>query len=157
MKLLKALFIAESLLILTGCVVFLQREQTANLKEGSDAAEVKKAIGSASVTSAHAFTANGKTYLAEHYSLQTGSRSEMTWSCTTYCFPIWYQVPIAVPYVLVYEENKRLYAWGPVEELSRSPNDQISGIMPSLKAAHAASHGAKKKEANTESQQEAKP
>ncbi|UUZ47495.1 hypothetical protein LP420_30210 [Massilia sp. B-10] len=59
--------------------------------------------------------------------------------------PIFITVPVIDSYVLVFDSPaRRLFAWGTVEELSRSPDESVSAIMPDLKQSHALAIQAKK-------------
>jgi hypothetical protein len=122
--------------IATGCAsnVPLQRGQTAVLKAGAPATEVMPALGNASVQITHTFDIEGRVFSAHHYALQTGSTQQMTMVCSPACFPVFYTVPVTQPYVVVFEGTPpRLFAFGMVEELSRSPDTDIARIMPVLK------------------------
>lgn len=138
MTIIKPALLLAATLTLAGCMgtVPLQRAQTANLSSGASAADVESAVGKASVLLAHDFESGGKRYLARHYALQTGARQEMMVVCTPNCMAIPTAVPVNTPYVVVYEAaSQKLIAWGTIEELSRSPDDSISALMPALKAA----------------------
>jgi hypothetical protein len=131
--------IALSLALLAGCAanIPLQRSQTAGLAKGTPASQAEGVASKATVQASHEFQVQERRFLAKHYNLQTGLRQDMTMVCTTFCFPVMIDVPILTPYVMVYEaEGQRLVAWGTVEELSRSPDEEISSIMPPLKQSY---------------------
>ncbi|MEW6563128.1 MAG: hypothetical protein AB1400_07850 [Pseudomonadota bacterium] len=144
----RRLFAAVLLAALTACAaVPLQRGQTAQLTQDAPADEVEKVFGKATVTATHEFDFQDKHFRARHYNLQTGSKQEMSMSCTQYgCFPVFYTVAVTAPYVVVYNTGtKKLVAWGLVEELSRSPDESVSAMMPALKESHAKAVAEKKK------------
>jgi hypothetical protein len=122
--------------VMTGCAanIPLQRGQTASLTAGTPADQVAPALGNASVQLAHDFEFEGRTFSARHYALQTGSTQQMTMVCSPVCIPVFYTVPVTQPYVLVFEgKPPRLFAFGMVEELSRSPDADTAKMMPTLK------------------------
>lgn len=135
----RSLAAAAFALLLTACAaVPLQRTQTAQLTQEAPASEVEKMFGKATVTASHHFDFQEKHYLARHYDLQTGSKQQTSMSCTQYgCFPIFYTVPVTAPYVVVYNtDTQKLVAWGLLEELSRSPDESVSSMMPALKESY---------------------
>ncbi|MEZ0316137.1 MAG: hypothetical protein ACAH10_04525 [Methylophilaceae bacterium] len=130
-------------LMLGGCAGFipLQRPQTAQITRGADQIQVDNAVGKATLLASHTFSANGKQFLAKHYDLLTGTRQDMNMRCHRRrgCTPVFYDVPIMDAYVVVFEQpSDKVFAWGMVEELSRSPDDAVSSIMPALKASYEA-------------------
>lgn len=61
----------------------------------------------------------------------------MAMMCTPVCIAYPVYVPVYTPYVMIFlGEEKTLMAWGTVEELSRSPDESVSSIMPSLKSSY---------------------
>lgn len=145
---LRKLILASIILTLVACApaVPLQRADTANLSKGASASEVTRSVGKSTVVISHEFDANGKRYLANHYNLQTGTRTEMGMICSPTCIAYPIYIPILVPYVTIYEgEPKLLMAWGTLEELSRSPDESVSSIMSPLKASFEAEVAKKKK------------
>lgn len=121
---------------LAGCAatVPLQRGQLDAITRDSDAAAVEQTLGKATPTAQFEFTASDTPFLVRHYMLQTGSRQEMTVVCTTFCLPVFYQVPVTVPYLIVQRLPSRvMHAWGTIEELSKDPDARVSSIMPALK------------------------
>ena len=67
--------------------------------------------------------------------------------CTTFCFPVVYDVPVTVSYLVVQRlPSRAMHAWGTVEELSKDPEPGVSSIMPALKARLEAALKEKKKE-----------
>jgi len=126
-------------LLLSACagVVPMQRDQTSALVRNAPDSEVNRLIGNASITATHVFDSQGKTWEARHYNLQTGSRQQMTMVCTPNCMPVFYTVAVTDAYVLVFDAPTRhLFAWGTLEELSRSPDEAVSAIMPDLKTSY---------------------
>jgi hypothetical protein len=139
--------IACCALLLTACagVVPLQRGQTAGLSKQATPAQVDAYVGQATITANHTFTSQGKAWDARHYNLQTGSTQQMTMVCAPTCMPVFYTVPVLDSYVLVFDSPARhLFAWGTLEELSRSPDDAVSAIMPDLKNSYFLALQAKK-------------
>lgn len=136
------------IIALTACapVVPLQRDQTATFSKGTTLPDVANSLGKATITLAHEFDVNGRHFLANHYDLQTGTTQQMTVMCTPTCVAYPITVPVTAPYVMIYEgHDKVLIAWGTVEELSRSPDESISSIMPELKASYDYNLSKKKK------------
>ncbi len=144
----KKLILGVAVLSLVACApaVPLQRDQTASFAKGASLNDVAKTLGKATINLSHEFDAKGKHYLANHYDLQTGARQEMAMVCSPTCIAYPIYVPVTAPYVMVYEGGtQNLIAWGTVEELSRSPDETISAIMPDLKASYDAELAKKKK------------
>lgn len=126
-------------LLLTACggVVPLQRGQTAALVKGASPADIDAHTGKATVIVSHSFMAQGQTWDARHYNLQTGSTQQMTMVCAPTCMPIFITVPVVDSYVMVFDSPARhLFAWGTLEELSRNPDEAVSAIMPDLKTSY---------------------
>lgn len=130
-------------LLVGGCTAYipLQRQQTSQIARGASQAQVDLALKNASVLLSHQFSANGKQFLAKHYDLQTGTRREIVPRCPGRrrgCMPAFIEMPIVDSYVVIFDEQTgQVFAWGMVEELSRSPDDNISSIMPILKNSYA--------------------
>jgi len=127
--------------VLSGCATYvpLQRAQTAQITRDASEAQLEGTLGKATVLVSHEFSANGRNFLAKHYDLLTGVRQEMTMRCHRRrgCTPVFYDRPIYDAYVVIFEQPAgRVFAWGMVEELSRSPDDTVSSIMPALKASY---------------------
>jgi hypothetical protein len=54
--------------------------------------------------------------------------------CTTFCFPVMYDIPITTQYLLLQRlPSRALYAWGTIEELSKDTDPAVSAMMPALK------------------------
>jgi len=128
--------------LLAGCTTYipLQRQQTAHISRGADQAQIDRIIGNATLSVSHRFTANDQQYFAKHYDLQTGTRQQMNMRCNRrrVCTPIFYDIPIYDTYVVVFDQpSGTVFTWGTLEELSRSPDDAVSSIMPALKASYA--------------------
>lgn len=137
-----------AILVLTACapVVPLQRDQTASLTKGASIHDIEKNLGKATVALSYEFDSNGNRYLANHYDLQTGTRQEMGMMCTPVCIPYPIYIPVTAAYVMIYDAmSKQLFAWGMVEELSRSPDEGVSAIMPDLKKSYDIELAKKKK------------
>lgn len=144
----KKLILMALVLALTACApaVPLQRNQTESFAKGASVSDVAKVVGKATISLSHEFEAKGKYYLANHYDLQTGARQEMGMVCTPTCIAYPIYVPVTAPYVMIYEKDSgSLVAWGMIEELSRSPDESISSIMPNLKASYDVELAKKKK------------
>lgn len=138
--LIKRCIVLSSLLLL-GCAGYmpLQRYQTAEVRKLDNMAEVERKIGGASVQASHQFSHNDDYYLAKHYDLQVGVQRHVTFHCRPYwgCRPVVYHFPITAPYVFIYREPEgQVVGWGTLEELSKSPDDRISDLMPALKASY---------------------
>jgi hypothetical protein len=131
-----------------GCAtqVPLQRFQGDALRTGDSLSAASAKLGQATARLTHNFSWKGKQFEARHYDLQTGSRQEMSMVCSPICIPIFYNVPVLAPYVVVLQgEPLTVVASGLVEELSRSPDPQISEFMPSLKESAEKARAAAKK------------
>ena len=133
--------------LLLGCATFqpLQRTQTASLAKGMTSDQANSSIGKATLLATYTFEAPSPSsaveqYRARHYELQTATRQQLYTHCPSRrraCFPVIQNIPVTDSYVLVFRvTDDRLFAWGTVEELSRSPDDRVSAIMPALKAAY---------------------
>lgn len=118
----------------------LQRSQTMSISRGLPSTEAGRVLGNATLLSSQVFSSQGQQYRADHYDLQTGTRQQVFTHCPSRrraCVPVIQSIPITDWYVVVYHAD-RVYAWGTVEELSRSPDDSVSSIMPDLKRAYLA-------------------
>lgn len=128
-------------LLLAGCAGYmpLQRYQTAEIRKQDPIQEVERKIGGASVQASHQFSHGDDYYLAKHYDLQVGVQRHVYFRCRAYwgCSPVVYHFPVTAPYVVVYREpHGEVFAWGTLEELSKSPDDKVSDLMPALKASY---------------------
>lgn len=133
---------------LVGCAtsVPLQRDQIAAISLDSPPAAVEQTLGRATPTAQFEFTANDNPFLVRHYLLQTGTRQQMTMACTTFCFPVFYDVPVTAQYLVVQRlPSRAMHAWGTIEELSKDPEPGVSSIMPVLKVRLEAALAEKKK------------
>ncbi len=133
--------------LVSGCAVNvpLQRTQTAALAKGASIADVERVVGKSTPIASHSFSSQGKAFDARHYYVQTGTKQQMQMVCAPTCFPIFISVPVTDAYVMVFEAPKQqLFAWGTLEELSRSPDEAISAIMPDLKKSYDVVRQAKK-------------
>lgn len=127
---------------LWGCASYqpLQRSQTAGISKGMPSADASQIIGRATLRARHDFIYQQQTFRADHYDLQTGARQQVFTHCPSRrraCVPIIQSIPVTDWYVVIYRSDQ-VYAWGKVEELSRSPDDNTSRMMPELKRAYAA-------------------
>ena len=141
-KLLNWLLIACIPIILTACAqsIPLQRAQIDSLNKDSQASEIDRVLGGATVTSQTEFTHAGQSYFVRHYSLVTGSRQDMTMVCSPTCFPIFIVVPITAEYVVIQKmPSRKLHAWGTLEELSKDADPAVSSLMPTVKERYAES------------------
>ncbi len=112
----------------------LVRGQTDLLVLGDTDASVAAKFGKSLADISHRFSNTGRNYRADHYRLQTGSTQSGTVVCTPTCIYVPITVPVFTPYVVVYAvPENRVIAFGTIEELSKSPDDTVSGFMPSLK------------------------
>lgn len=125
--------------LISGCAtnVPLQRTQTAALVKGASVVDVNLVVGKSTPVATHQFSSQGKAFDARHFNVQTGTKQQMQMVCAPTCFPIFISVPVTDTYVIVFETPKQqLFAWGTLEELSRSPDEGISAIMPDLKKSY---------------------
>jgi hypothetical protein len=132
----RVLAAAAVALALAGCAtpVALQRDQVGQIRRDASPEEVDRVLGKATVTAQFEFDAQGGKYFARHFNLQTGRRAEQTMVCTTFCFPVYYDVPIMSEYVVIQRLPARaIHAWGTLEELSKDPDPQVSALMPAVK------------------------
>jgi len=133
----------SAVLMLSACVSYqpLHRTQTANLSKGISSADAVRIMGSATLLASYTFESGQQQYRADHYDLLTGTRQQMYTHCPSRrraCFPVIQNIPITDAYVVIYQSAAdKVFAWGTVEELSRSPDNAISDLMPALKAAYA--------------------
>jgi hypothetical protein len=121
---------------LTACAssVPLQRGQIGALSKDSTPTEVDRALANATMIAQVEFAAGGKSYLARHYNLLTGTRQEMTVICSPVCTPVFYPVQITAEYAVIQRmPSKAMLAWGTLEELSKDSDPEISDLMPQLK------------------------
>ncbi len=133
--------------VLAGCstVPPLTRGQADLLAVGDTAPQVAGKLGKSTPLHSHQFGARDGRYRADHFNLQVGSQQTGTVICTPTCtyVPIW--VPVFASYVVLYTlPAERVAAFGTLEELSKSPNEAISGVMPDLKASYEKSLAEKK-------------
>ena len=115
----------------------LSRAQVGQLSNGASMEDINNAVATATPLATYSFDARGKKYDARHYAMVTGTTTAFVTVCTPFCMTIPVTAPVSVPYVVVQDaETQKLFAWGTIEELSKNPDDSISSIMPSLKAAY---------------------
>lgn len=126
--------------VLSACtpMVPLQRAQVAQISAETGMGELDAMLGKATEVRRFEFIAQGKSYRVREYRLQTGSQQQTSVICTPVCVPIFVTVPVTADYVLVHEIGlQRLFAWGSLEELSKSADERVSAVMPLLKEARA--------------------
>jgi hypothetical protein len=128
-------------LMLAGCAGYmpLQRHQTMDIRKLDQMADVERKIGNASLQASHQFSVGNDYYFAKHYDLQIGMQQQVYFHCRPYwgCAPRVYHFPVTAPYVFIYHEpDGQVVAWGTLEELSKSPDDKVSDLMPALKASY---------------------
>lgn len=147
-----SLFLRSSIvglvLTLIGCAnsVPLQRSQIDAITHDSPPATVEQTLGKATPNAQFEFTMNGNPYFVRHYTLQTGTRREMTVVCTPLCIPVPIDLPVTAPYLVVQRlPSRAIHAWGTIEELSKDTEPSISSIMPALKVQLEAALAEKKK------------
>jgi hypothetical protein len=122
--------------LLTGCAssVPLQRGQIDALSRDTRPSELEQILGQATATSQTEVQSGEQHYSARRYSLQTGSRQDMTMVCTPMCIPIMITVPVMVEYVVIQRlPGRELLAWGTPEELSKDADIEVSALMPMVK------------------------
>lgn len=126
-----------SALLISGCANMqpLTREKLATIDRNTPMAEVSRRLEGTRVDGTARFEVDGVKYTAQGYSLVTGTRQEMTMVCGQYgCIPVSYPVDDTSPYVMLFKgEPPMLLAWGLVEELSKSEDAAVSGLMPRVK------------------------
>lgn len=129
--------VIAAMVTLVGCStsVPLQRSQVDALSRDALPVVVEQTLGRATPTAQFEFTANNNPFFVRHYLLQTGRRQESTMVCSTFCFPVVYDVPVTAPYLVVQRlPSREMHAWGTVEELSKDIDPDVSSMMPALKA-----------------------
>lgn len=134
--------------ILAGCAakVPLTREQIGRISAETSASELDAVLGKATVSSEYDFEVSGRTYHARHLLLKTGTTAQMIMVCTPTCIPVYSPVPVTTQYVVVQAQpSRKLLGWGTIEELSKSPDESIASIMPTLKQVEAERQAAAKK------------
>lgn len=139
MKLLTTLALSLLLaLSITGCSAPpLVRGQADRINLGDSDATVAAKFGKSIPDMSHRFTASSRNYRADHYRLQTGTTQSGTVVCTPTCIYVPITVPVFTPFAVVYSDpDFRVIAFGTIEELSKSPDDTISGLMPDLKTSY---------------------
>lgn len=137
MKVFNTVIAMVAAVLLTACVasVPLQPAQIGSLARESAPSDVDRILDKATVVAKTEFSANEKSYVARHFSLQTGTRQEMFVVCTPACMPIFTTVPVTAEYVVVQRlPSMELLAWGTLEELSKDSDNTVSAIMPIVKA-----------------------
>lgn len=135
-------------LILAGCAsnVALTREQVGRISADTPAADLDAILGKATVSAEFDFDANGQAYHVRQLALKTGTRMEMIMVCSKTCIPVNTPVAVTTQYLVIQQmPAKKLLGWGTTEELSKSPDDRISSIMPKLKQVEAERLAAAKK------------
>lgn len=148
MPLYRKLTIIALVATLVGCAtpVPLHRGQIDAISRDSPPAAVEQALGRATPTAQFEFIVNDNSFSVRHYLLQTGTRQEMTMMCTTFCFPVFYNVPVTAQYLVVQRlPSRAMHAWGTIEELSKDAEPGITSIMPALKVRLEAALAEKKK------------
>lgn len=133
-------------LFLAGCgTPCLSRLQADVIRPGESRASVTGKLGSSKPVTTHTFDYEGTNYIAEHYSLQIGSKQSGTMICSPTCIWIPITVPVLSPFVLIFSAgDNSVFAPGTIEELSKAENPLISNLMPVLKKSYADALSAKK-------------
>jgi len=135
-------------LILAGCAshIPLTREQVGRISADTSATDLTAILGKATVAAEYDVDANGQSYHVRRLALKTGTRMEMTMVCSKTCIPVNTPVAVTTQYLLIQQlPSQKLLGWGTTEELSKSPDDKISSIMPKLKQVDAERQAAAKK------------
>ena len=146
--LLKLLGSCLAVLLTVGCVshVPLQRGQVDSFRTGDSASDLQAKLGKSTPTLEHSFDHAGVPYLARHFNLQTGTQQSGTVVCTPTCMYIPITIPIYTQFVIIYgDAGRAVKAYGTLEELSKSPDESISTLMPGLKLAMEKAQAEKKK------------
>jgi hypothetical protein len=128
--------VAVALLACSGCAIHvpLQRAQVDRLRPHDSAQAAKEKVGQSTLKLQHSFDHQGKPYVAQHFNLQTGTQQSSTVVCTPNCIFIPIFIPVYTPFVIIYDNGgQRVHAYGTIEELSKHPDEGVSGIMPSMK------------------------
>lgn len=124
----------------------LSRAQVDQIRPGEKRESIMALLGKPEPKVSHTFEASGVKYLAEHYSLQTGTTQSSTVVCTPLCIYIPITVPVFTPFVIVYKDaDKTVLGLGTIEQLSKSEKPEVSELMPILKKSYDASLESKKK------------
>jgi len=121
---------------LWGCAIHipLQRTQVDSFRPGETTQAMKEKVGKSTPTLEHQFEYQGKTYAAQHFNLQTGVQHSSTVVCVPQCIFIPITVPVYTSFVIVsLQESQRVFTFGTLEELSKSPDNAIADMMPVLK------------------------
>jgi hypothetical protein len=121
---------------LAGCApaVPLQRSQIAAITHNTQSAELEQILAGATIAQRFELDANNLKYYVRQYDLQTGTKQEMTMICSPNCIPIFYSVPVTSEFIVLQNlQDKKILAWGTIEELSKDPDSNISSVMPNLK------------------------
>lgn len=125
-----------ALVALAGCAsnVPLQRNQVDAISRETRPAELEEILAKATVTAQTEVQAQEHRYNARLFSLQTGTRQDMTMICTPICIPIMITVPVTSQFVVLQRlPEKELVAWGTPEELSKDADPRVSALMPNVK------------------------
>lgn len=146
MRFLRACFCTVFALLVAACATSeITRGQADFIKAGEGRDQALQRLGKSEPTVSHSFEHQRVKYLAEHYALQTGFTQMTTVVCTPTCIPIPVTVPVLTPFVIVYtQQDNKVLVSGTIEELSKSENSQVSGLMPELKDSHAKALAAKR-------------
>lgn len=133
--------------ILGGCAssVPLQQGQVGAITRDAAPTQIDQALGQATVVAQYEFKEGEGQYTARHYNLQTGTQQQMTMVCTPTCIPIFITVPVLTEYVVIQTlPERKVHAWGTLEELSKDADPSVSGLMPTVKQRLADAKAAKK-------------
>ena len=121
---------------LSGCgPAYLTMNDVSGIKNGMTKKEVIDYFGESRKYIETPFKHNSESYVACTYNLVTGSTEMMNMVCGAYgCLPVMTTVPVFSPYSFIFsDKTSELIAWGFIEELSKSPRQEISQLMPIMK------------------------
>jgi hypothetical protein len=136
MPILSRSLLVSLVVLISACAssVPLQRAQVGAITRGSDPADVDRTLAGSTPLASYELNVNGKSYLARHFNLLTGTRQEMTMICTPTCIASPITVPITAQYVVLQNLPARsMHAWGTLEELSKDADPEVSAMMPTVK------------------------
>lgn len=126
-------------LALLGCAaqpVALQRNSIDTITQKTSPEELEHILGNATVFSQFEISKAEKNYFVRQLNLQTGvTQDVITVSLPSGgSVPVVVDVPITTQYIVIQHlPGKEMFAWGPVEELSKDSNPEVSSCMPLIK------------------------
>lgn len=107
----------------------LATHQAENLSKGISTADARQIVRGAAVLESRTMLFGGKSYRAQRFNIDAGTKMQMTVVCTPRCMPVWERVSATDSFLLVFDDKTdQLLAWGTISELSRGQDTTVAEV-----------------------------